>query len=95
MSDKPIPELWEKIYAALKPLAEKEGASFQFARDKCALIEEVGELRARVTELEQALERYGYHDEGCPADTIKDGQCLCGLDAALAALPVTDKAVKP
>src|ERR1700759_2740205 len=56
MSTAVIPERWRVVYEAMKPLADRQGASFQFARDKCALIESLGTAEALVRELARALQ---------------------------------------
>src|ERR1700759_3227795 len=68
MSTAVIPERWRVVYEAMKPLADKQGASFQFARDKCALIESLGTAESLVRDLARALQDFPEFPYECSHD---------------------------
>jgi len=52
--------------------------------EAAAALAELKAEAARAQEYENALRRYGHHDQECPASVLTDGYCICGLSRALA-----------
>jgi len=90
-SDAGLPDMPTPLTYELRQAVSGEGPRAYDWQDKPHRLlydacREVERLRAEIARKDEALQRYGWHEEGCPMHTssvTRNTFCACGLDAAL------------